>query len=108
MPVGLLTAGLAGPILTGFYGWRSALMSVVVGCVLFAIVLELMRNEFNNDRDSTKKFQLSDFKGTIGLVLRQGELRSLALGCFAFVGLTGKSLSIECKPTICPIYTSFP
>ena len=46
-----------------------------------------MRGEFDNDRDLTRKFQLSDFKGTIGLVLRQGELRSLALGCFAFVGL---------------------
>ena len=87
VPVGLLIAGLAGPILTDFYGWRSALMSVVGGCVLFAIVLELMRNEFDDDRDSTRKFQLSDFKGTIGLVLRQSELRSLALGCFAFVGL---------------------
>ena len=87
VPVGLLTAGLAGPILTDFYGWRGALLSVVGACVLFTIVLELMRNEFDNDRDSTRKFQLSDFKGTIGLVLRQGELRSLALGCFAFVGL---------------------
>ena len=87
VPVGLLTAGLAGPILTDFYGWRSALMSVVMGCVLFALVLELMRNEFDNDRDATRKFHLSDFKGTIGLVLRQRELRGLALGCFAFVGL---------------------
>ena len=87
VPVGLLTAGLVGPILTDLYGWRSALMSVVGVCVLFAIVLELMRDEFDNDRDSTRKFQLSDFKGTIGLVLRQGELRGLALGCFAFVGL---------------------
>lgn len=87
VPVGLLTAGLVGPILTDLYGWRSALMSVVGVCVLFAIVLELMRDEFDNDRDSTRKFQLSDFKGTIGLVLRRGELRSLALGCFAFVGL---------------------
>jgi sugar phosphate permease len=87
VPVGLLTAGLAGPILTDFYGWRIALMSVVGVCVLFAIVLEFMRDEFDDDRDSTRKFQLSDFKGTIGLVLRQRELRSLALGCFAFVGL---------------------
>ena len=46
-----------------------------------------MRNEFDNDRDATRKFQLSDFKGTIAIVLRQSELRSLALGCFAFVGL---------------------
>ena len=87
VPVGLLTAGLVGPILTDLYGWRSALMSVVGVCVLFAVVLELMRDEFDNDRDSTRKFQLSDLKGTIGLVLRLGELRSLALGCFAFVGL---------------------
>ena len=67
MPVGLLTAGLAGPILTDLYGWRSALMSVVGVCVLFAIVLELMRDEFDNDRDSHEVSAVR-LQGTIGLV----------------------------------------
>ena len=41
VPVGLLTAGLAGPILTDFYGWRTALLSVVVGCVLFLSLIHI-------------------------------------------------------------------
>ena len=54
---------------------------------MFAAVLEIMRNEFDSDRNKARKFQLGDFKGTISTVLCRNELRSLALGCFALVGL---------------------
>ena len=49
--------------------------------------MELPRSEFDKDRDHHRKFHLSDFKETISLVLKTSELRSLAFGCFAFVGL---------------------
>ena len=87
VPVGLLTAGLAGPLLTENYGWQTALLVISACCVIFTLFLGLMRNEFDNDRDINRKFHLSDFKGTISLVLRTNELRGLAFGSFAFVGL---------------------
>ena len=87
VPGGLLIAGLLGPLFTELYGWRDALLIVAGFCVLFAIILEFFRNEFDSDKDTSRKLHLSEFKGTILLVLRTSELRSLAFGCFAFVGL---------------------
>ena len=56
-------------------------------CVIFTLVLEILRSEFDNDRDESKKFHLSDLRVTIESVLTQQSLRTLAFGCFAFVGL---------------------
>ena len=87
VPFGLLIAGLLGPMLTEIYGWRLALIVVGVGCLLFSVFLELARSEFDSDKDVTRKFHLSDFPETIGFVINKSELRGLAFGAFAFVGL---------------------
>jgi MFS family permease len=87
VPVGLLSAGLIGPALTELYGWKIALLTVAAACALFTIMLETLRTEFDSDRDINRQFHLSDLKGTIFLVLNTKSLRTLAFGCFAFVGL---------------------
>ncbi|MDC1383343.1 MFS transporter [Candidatus Puniceispirillum sp.] len=87
VPVGLLIAGFLGPLFTELYGWRNTLLIIAGSCVLLAITLEFLREKFDGDRDKNRNLHLSDFKGTILLVLRASELRSLAFGCFAFVGL---------------------
>jgi nitrate/nitrite transporter NarK len=50
-------------------------------------MLQPGRREYDSDRDITRRFRLSDFKGTVSLVMGKAELRGLAFGCFAFVGL---------------------
>ena len=87
VPLGLLSAGFLGPFLTEVYDWKVALLVVAGACVLFTLTLEAFRARFDNDRDESKKIHLSDFRGTLTLVLSQKSLRSLAFGCFAFVGL---------------------
>ncbi len=87
VPLGLLSAGLLGPFLTETYDWKVALLTVAGACVVFTLTLETLRAKFDEDRDERKKIQLSDFRGTVTLVLSKKPLRSLALGCFAFVGL---------------------
>ncbi len=87
VPVGLLVAGLIGPLLTAGYGWRQTLIFLGICCIFFPIVLEFLRKEFDSDRDVTRQFHLSDFREIIGFVLGRSELRGLALGSFAFVGL---------------------
>ncbi|NCW55973.1 MAG: MFS transporter, partial [Rhodobacteraceae bacterium] len=87
VPFALLIAGLLGPMLTETYGWRFALIVIGVGCLLFSVFLELARSEFDSDKDLTRKFHLSDFPETIGFVIKKSELRGLAFGAFAFVGL---------------------
>ena len=87
VPLGLLSAGLLGPFLTEEYDWRVALLAVAGACLVFTIALESFRAKFDKDRDESKKIHLSDFRGTVTLVLSKKPLRSLAFGCFAFVGL---------------------
>ena len=87
VPLGLLSAGLIGPLLTEAYGWKVALLSIAGACFIFSIVLEALRAEFDSDRIEGQKIHLSDLKGTITLVLSERRLRGLAFGCFAFVGL---------------------
>ena len=87
MPVGLLSAGLIGPLLTELYSWRDALLIIATASMLFVVALNFTRAEFDSDKDVTRKFHFSDLKGTVLSVLRTNELRGLAFGCFAFVGL---------------------
>lgn len=87
VPAGLLLAGILGPLLTELFDWHSTLVIIAASCVVYALMLEPLRREFDSDRDMTRKFRVSDLKGTITLVLGKPELRSLAFGCFAFVGL---------------------
>ena len=87
VPLGLLSAGLIGPLLTEVYGWKAALLSIAGACFIFSLVLEALRAEFDSDRIEGQKIHLSDLKGTIALVLSETRLRRLAFGCFAFVGL---------------------
>ena len=87
VPLGLLSAGLLGPFLTEAYDWKVALLAVAGACLVFTLTLETLRAKFDKDRDESKKIHLSDFRGTVTLVLSKKPLRSLAFGCFAFVGL---------------------
>ncbi|MGY8935081.1 MAG: MFS transporter [Alphaproteobacteria bacterium] len=87
VPSGMLLAGLLGPFFTEWIGWRGALLLVAGACTVFAVMLEPLHKEFDSDKDMTRKFRLSDFKGTIGLAIGEPEMRNLSIACFAFNGL---------------------
>jgi predicted MFS family arabinose efflux permease len=87
VPVALLIVGLLGPFLTGWLGWRGALLVTALACFLFVVMLEPGRREFDSDRRPTHPVRLGDFATTIASVLRGRSLRTLALACFAFNGL---------------------
>jgi MFS family permease len=87
VPAGLLVAGLLGPLLTQSFGWRGAMLAAAAGCLVFALMLQPLRREFDADRRPSHAFRLSDFATTLGAVTRVPELRALSLACFAFNGL---------------------
>ncbi len=87
VPVALLLAGLMGPFLTGWLGWRSAMLVTAAACFVFVLMLEPGRREFDSDRRPGYPVRLGDFATTIRFVLRGRALRMLALACFAFNGL---------------------
>jgi MFS family permease len=87
VPAGLLLAGLLGPVLNDWGGWRASLNLAAIGCLGFAIMLQPLRREFDADRVATRRFRLRDFITTVAAVLANPELRNLSFACFAFNGL---------------------
>ncbi|WP_135470192.1 MFS transporter [Crenalkalicoccus roseus] len=87
VPAGLLLAGLLGPLLTGWLGWRATLQIAGAACLAFALMLEPLRREFDADRVPTRAFRLSDFRTTLASVTGSADLRNLSFACFAFNGL---------------------
>ncbi|HKA45586.1 MAG TPA: MFS transporter [Burkholderiales bacterium] len=87
VPAGLLLAGLLGPQLTEWRDWRFTMLASAVACAAFALVLQPLRQTFDDDRVPTHTFRLSDFKSTLTSVLATPGLRALSFACLAFNGL---------------------
>lgn len=87
VPAGLLLAGLLGPWLTGLAGWRGTMLLAGLACLVFALMLEPLRAEFDADRVPSRAFHLSDLHTTVASVVRAPGLRRLSFACFAFNGL---------------------
>jgi MFS family permease len=87
VPAGMLIAGFLGPFLSDRVGWEGALLVIAASCVIFAIMLEPLHKEFDSDKDITRKFRISDFKGTFLLAVGIPEIRNLSFACFIFNGL---------------------
>jgi MFS family permease len=87
VPAGLVLAGLLGPLLTAWSGWRGTLEIAAAACFAFAVMLEPLRKEFDSDRVPERSFRWSDFGTTLASVTRDRNLRALSLACFVFNGL---------------------
>ncbi len=87
VPAGLLLAGLLGPQLTEWTGWRVTMVLSAIACVIFAVILQPLRERFDDDRVPTRAFRLSDFRSTLMAVLATPGLRALSFACLAFNGL---------------------
>src|SRR5688500_13729619 len=61
VPAGLLVAGLVGPQLTEWTGWRFTMVASAVACIVFAVMLQPLRAMFDDDRVPTRSFRFSDF-----------------------------------------------
>ena len=87
VPAGLLLAGLLGPQLTEWTGWRATMLASAVACAVFIVILQPLRKMFDTDRVPTRTFRWSDFKATLTSVLATPNLRALSFACLAFNGL---------------------
>src|SRR5689334_4652004 len=87
VPAGLLLAGLLGPQLTEWTGWRVTMLVSAAACAAFGLMLQPLRGMFDTDRVPSRTFQFSDFKSTLTSVLGTPGLRALSFACLAFNGL---------------------
>jgi len=87
VPAGLLLAGLLGPPLAEWLGWRVTMLLSAAACLVLALLLQPLRERFDDDRVPTRAFRLSDFRTTLAAVLATPRLRTLSYACLAFNGL---------------------
>jgi MFS family permease len=87
VPAGLLLAGLLGPQITEWTDWRVTVLLAAAACAIFALMLQPLRQTFDDDRVPTRTFRMSDFKATLISVLATPSLRVFSFACLAFNGL---------------------
>jgi len=87
VPAGLLLAGVLGPPLTEWMGWRTTMLISAAACAVLVLVLQPLRRVFDTDRVPTRTFRFSAFRSTLSLVLATRRLRALSFACLAFNGL---------------------
>ncbi|MBT7732376.1 MAG: MFS transporter [Rhodospirillaceae bacterium] len=87
VPAGVAISGLVLVPLAVGYGWRMTLIYTALICVIIAIVLQPLREEFDKKRDPTEIPRWSDFISNIKDVLSQGQRREMAIAAFSFVGM---------------------
>jgi MFS family permease len=89
VPVGGLMAGTMVPLLLVIVGWQGAFMVTGALCIVFALILQPMRDRFDIDRDPDHPLKPVEIWNNLNHVLHHSELRDLALAMFCFVGLQG-------------------
>lgn len=89
VPVGGLLAGTLVPILLIIVGWQGAFMVTGAFCIIFAVILQPFREQFDVDRKPDHPLKPVEVWNNLQLVLRRAELRDLAFAMFCFVGLQG-------------------
>jgi len=62
VPAGLLLAGVLGPPLTEWMGWRTTMLISAAACAVLVLVLQPLRRVFDTDRVPTRTFRFSDFR----------------------------------------------
>lgn len=83
VPLGGMLAGAVAPALAVAYGWRVAVISVVIPAVLGLILLQRRRHQWDGDRHRTTTWQAAPFADLM-LVWRHQPLRLLAIASFFF------------------------
>ena len=87
VPAGLLIAGMLGPPLTEWMGWRVTMLLCGAACAVLFLLLQPLRSKFDDDRVPTRSFRFSDFRSTLTVVLATPGLRALSFACLAFNGV---------------------
>ena len=89
VPVGGIMAGVLIPVLLGELDWQGAFVVCGAICLVFAILLQPIRERFDGDRQPSQSLKPGFVWQTVKQVMATPSLRDLAIGMFCFVGLQG-------------------
>lgn len=88
VPVGGILAGMLVPLFVLHFGWQGAFVAAAGLCVLFALILQPLRKDFDSHRRPGHRINpFREAFGNLRHVLTDPRLRELCFGVFTFVGL---------------------
>src|SRR5690606_38148769 len=82
--LGGMLAGAVLPVLLQFWSWQIAALSVAVCCFAFAILTQIIREDFDDDRDETAPVTPAAAVRPLNDLLSTPGLRSIGLSSFFF------------------------
>lgn len=83
VPIGGIIGGLMLPFIAEAAGWRVAMLSAAVFCILACVIVAPFRRHWDGDHDPSQRFRGGVFAGLAEL-RTNGGLRSLAVTSFCF------------------------
>jgi MFS family permease len=92
VPLGGALAGAIVPGLQQVAGWQQALLAVAAACIACALVSQVLRQDFDADRDPSRALGFGNFLDPVRLVLSEKPLRMLA-GCSFLFSIAQLSLT---------------
>jgi MFS family permease len=87
VPVGGALAGALIPGLMGLVGWRWAVLTAAIACMLLALVLEPPRRRLESPRSEQPPHPDLSMLQALRLVMHEPRLRELALASFTYSGM---------------------
>lgn len=79
-------AGILLPVLSIGYGWRTAALVVTVLCVLCAVLLQAVRERYDDERTNVRQAGHGSHLFLLRMVFKQTELRQGAFTSFTYAG----------------------
>jgi len=86
VPLGGVMAGLAVPPLLLLFDWRTALRLELVPVLLALLLLQLMRRDYDSDRDPSRRIMRGGLFQPLRLLKELPELRRLSVAAFFYSG----------------------
>ena len=87
VPLGGVCAGLAVPPLLLLAGWRGALLIEILPCLLLLAGLQLLRGDYDSDRDPARPLFRGGAFRPLRLILEDAGLRRLSVISFVYSGV---------------------
>jgi len=97
VPIGAGIAGALIPALSLAIGWQTALLVLAAAFVLWAIVLQPLRSDYDRTRDRSVRISVGEtfrqMRSSLVLVLTHRHLRDLSFACLAYVAIQWVALT---------------
>lgn len=87
VPIGYAIAGSLLTVIVVTWDWRTAAWSAAALCVAMAALLQLWREDFDDDRGVRRPFSMSAVTGPLRLVFSHPPLRLLAVASLVFAAM---------------------